>query len=308
MLDVGQGHSLYFELSGNPKGMPVLFLHGGPGAGLPANYRRFFNPEHYWIIGFDQRGCGKSKPFASLEANTTDHLVADIEQIRHYLGISTWLIFGGSWGSTLGLVYAIQHSEAVIGLILRGAFLAREQDTEWFLCPNGGAANVFPEQYQHFAQYAREVRSPQAICDQYYDIFNHSNELQQAKALKAWYSWEERISRLVLPQTSRIDADQFHLVKSLALLECHYLKHQCFIPENYILDNLNVLADIPGTIIHGRYDMICKLEAAHSLHKGWRNSELRIVPDAGHSTLEPGVAKALCQATEQFARFMRKST
>lgn len=308
MLDVGQGHSVYFELSGNPKGTPVLFLHGGPGAGLPANYRRFFNPEHYWIIGFDQRGCGKSKPFASLEHNTTEHLVADIEQIRQFLGISTWLIFGGSWGSTLGLVYAIQHSQSVLGLILRGTFLAREQDTEWFLCPNGGAANLFPEQYQQFSLHAGEARSPQAICDAYYDIFNQANELRQAQALKAWYAWEERISRLVLPQASRIDATQFHLVKSLALLECHYLKHHCFIDENYILDNIHKISDIPATIVHGRYDMICKLEAAYSLHQRWRNSELRIIPDAGHSTLESGLMSALCQATEQFARFIRKST
>lgn len=306
MLSVGDGHHINLELSGNPKGTPALFIHGGPGAGLPDNYRRFFDPEKYLIIGFDQRGCGKSTPFAGLKHNTTADLVNDIEQIRQHLGISAWLLFGGSWGSTLALVYAIQHSHYILGVILRGTFLAREQDRDWFLCPSGGAASLFPEDYQKFAAYSGGAESADDICANYYKVFKHADELTQALALKAWYGWEERISRLVLPQASAIEEHHFHAVKSLALLECHYLKNHCFIAENYILENIEAIADLPGTIVHGRYDLICKSEGAFSLHHKWHNSRLQIVPDAGHSTSEKGIMHALCKATEEFARFARR--
>ncbi|WP_100644344.1 prolyl aminopeptidase [Alteromonas facilis] len=303
-LDVGDGHKIHLELSGNAKGVPVLFIHGGPGAGLNEGYRRFFNPEHYHIIGFDQRGCGQSTPFADLHANTTDHLIADIEQIRQYLGISSWLVFGGSWGSTLALVYAIRYSAHIMGLILRGTFLAREQDTDWFLSPDGGAASIFPEAYQDFARTVEFETSSKAICDRYYSIFTEADEVTQAHALQAWYSWEERLSKLVVSYTSAYAHQHFHQVKSLALLECHYLKNGCFIPENYIMDNVHCIADIPGTIIHGRYDMICKGEAAFALHNHWKNSELRFVPEAGHSTSEPAIASALRQATDDFYKYL----
>ena len=304
-LPVGQGHTLHVEVSGNPKGTPVVFLHGGPGAGLPTNYRRFFHPDLYHIIGFDQRGCGQSQPFADLKNNTIEDLIADIEQIRQHLGISTWLVFGGSWGATLALVYAIRHTANVMGLILRGTFLARQQDIDWFLHPEGGAANLFPEQYQQFAANTEFADSSQAICERYYEIFKHADEISQAHALKSWYSWEERISKLVLPNPSNIDTHHFHLVKSLAMLECHYISNQCFIPENYILNNVSQLAALPVTIVHGRYDVICKMSAAYALHTSLPNSVLQIVPDAGHSTAEIGIAKALCKATDDFARFQR---
>lgn len=307
-LPVGQANVLHVELAGNPKGIPVLFLHGGPGAGLPTNYRRFFHPDKYHIVGFDQRGCGKSEPFAQLENNSTEHLVADIEQIRQHLGISTWLVFGGSWGATLALVYAIQHRVNVMGIILRGTFLARQQDVDWFMHPQGGAANMFPEHYRLFAENVGFPKSSNDICEAYYEIFKTADEITQAHALKSWYAWEERISKLVLPYPSSIETHHFHFVKSLALLECHYLRHQCFIEENYILDNISQLAEIPATIVHGRYDAICKMEAAYALHQQWPNSVLQIVPDAGHSTAENGIVKALCKATDDFAKFQRDRT
>ncbi|WP_100658653.1 prolyl aminopeptidase [Alteromonas flava] len=306
-LDVGDEHTLFVEMSGNPNGIPVLFIHGGPGAGLNPIYRRFFNPEHYHIIGFDQRGCGKSVPFAALHANTTDHLVADIEQIRQFLGISSWLVFGGSWGSTLALVYSIRFPQHVSGLILRGTFLARQQDIDWFLRPDCGAASVYPEAYAEFAKPVDFAATSEDICNRYYSIFNTADEVTQAHALQAWYSWEERISKLVLPYPNVLVHQHFHLVKSLALLECHYLKHQCFIPENYILDNIANIAHIPATIIHGRYDMICKAEAAYALHQQWENSQLLYVPDAGHSTSEEGIANALRKATDEFYKYISRA-
>ena len=306
LIDVGDGHQIYLELNGNPKGIPVLFVHGGPGAGLSPNYRRFFDPQDYFIVGFEQRGCGRSTPFADLTSNTTSHLIEDIEQIRQHLGISTWLLFGGSWGSTLALLYAMRFPHTVKGFILRGTFLARQEDVDWFLKPDGGAANLFPEYYRKFSQFTDNATSSQAICDAYYTIFSEADELTQAHALSAWFGWEERLSRLVLPYANSLSQQHFHFIKSLALLECHYLKHQCFIDDNYILENIAQICHLPATIIHGRYDMICKAEAAHTLHLAWPNSVLQIVPDAGHSTSEKGIIEALVKATRQFANFIKR--
>lgn len=303
-LNVGHGQQIYIELTGNPKGIPVLFIHGGPGAGLSVNYQRFFDPERFLIIGFDQRGCGKSEPFADISANTTEHLIEDIEHIRQYLGISTWLLFGGSWGSSLALLVAIKYPKTIRALILRGIFLARQQDTDWFLSPDGGPANLFPDSYKNFYQYAGGELTGQAICNAYYAIFEQADEVTQAHALNAWFGWEERISRLVTTESNRPrSAQNFNRIKSLALLECHYLKHQCFIDENYILNNVDKIAHIPTTIIHGRYDLVCKAEAAYSLHSSLPNSVLHILPEAGHSASEPGIAGALVRATQQFADF-----
>ncbi|MBT0587701.1 prolyl aminopeptidase [Alteromonas oceanisediminis] len=304
-LSVDQRHTLYLELSGNPDGIPVLYIHGGPGAGLSLSYRSLFDPERYLIIGFDQRGCGKSQPFADLNDNTTDDLVEDIEKIRHYLGISTWLLFGGSWGSTLALVYAIRYPAHVSGLILRGTFLARAQDTAWFLSASGGAASLFPEHYRAFTQLLTDTQDSEQVCEQFYQLFTHADQIKQTQALRLWFSWEERLSRLTLPFPMHISQRDFHFVKSLALLECHYLRHRCFLPENYILENLHHITHLPATIIHGRYDMICKMEAAYSLHQRWHNSTLQIIPDAGHSLSETGISAALVQATQDFAAFLQ---
>ncbi|GGW82938.1 prolyl aminopeptidase [Alteromonas halophila] len=308
-LDTLDGHSLYFEQSGNPDGIPVLFIHGGPGAGLSSNYTRFFDANRYHIIGFEQRGCGRSRPFGSLKNNTTAHLLDDIQRLRSHLGIDSWLVFGGSWGSTLALLTAIDAPERVKGLILRGVFLGRQTDRDWFLSPSGGAAQLFPEHYAAFTSAVASPLTSERICQWYQRAFEDSdNDVKRLAALKRWYLWEERLSRLTLPPgTGDVTAHYpVQLMTSLALLECHYLTNKCFIEENYILDNIDKINHIPGTIVQGRYDVICKMEAAYTLSQAWDNSEMLIVPDAGHSTSEPGIGYALCRATRDMARFLRE--
>ncbi len=309
-LKTDDGHSLYYEVSGNPDGIPVLYLHGGPGAGLSPNYKRFFDANRYRIIGFEQRGCGRSKPFGSLENNTTQHSLADIQQLRRFLGIDKWVVFGGSWGATLALLTALDDPDAVSGLILRGVFLGRQQDRDWFLSPNGGAAQLFPDFYEQFIDRIPEPLSSESICEHFRAEFNAPSEVTRLSALKRWYVWEERLSRLSLPPGTGDITSHYPiaLMTSLAKLECHFLSHHCFIPENYILDNINTISHIPATIVHGRYDMICKSDAAYSLHKVWENSDLLVVPDAGHSTSEPGIAYALCRATRDMSRFIREKS
>lgn len=306
MITTGQGHAIYVEQTGNPEGIPVLFIHGGPGAGLGQDYRRFFDPQRYRIIGLDQRGCGQSLPFGELTENTTQRLIEDVFAIQADLQIERWLLFGGSWGSTLALLLAIARPQAISGLILRGIFLARQQDCDWFLAESGGAAQLFPDYYQEFLQPLKHLPQPCNIVDAYYDIFAHGDEVTKMAAIKSWYLWEARISRL------HVQADEHHLIQdvhtaiSLALLECHYIKHQCFIEENYILNNLAVISHLPVHIIHGCYDMVCKLEAAYSLHQGLQNSQLTIVPEAGHSAFEVNIAAALCCASKAMAEFIKE--
>lgn len=303
ILDVSDGHSLYLEQTGNSSGIPVLYLHGGPGAGIGKDYRRFFDPEKYWIIGFDQRGSGKSQPFGELADNNSHTLVEDVLAIQRYLKVKKWVLFGGSWGSTLALLVAIRQPDTVIGLILRGIFLAREQDYTWYLEASGGAAQLFPEYYQEFLV-PIENRSPEvSIVDAYYQIFTSDNEVQKMAAIKAWCLWEARISRL----HCQFDEDQLvpdvHRAISLALLECHFIKHQCFIPENYILQNIEKIENLPVSIIHGRYDCVCKIEGAYSLSQKWQNSQLTIVPESGHSAGEKLISQALCAASQAMATF-----
>ncbi|MAI63493.1 MAG: prolyl aminopeptidase [Alteromonas sp.] len=309
-IDVGSGHSLYFEQSGNPDGIPVLFIHGGPGAGLPPNYKSFFDSNKYRIIGYEQRGCGRSTPLAEISNNDTWLNVDDIEMLRSHLGVPEMLLFGGSWGSTLALLYALKYTEHVSGLILRGVFLARQQDREWFLSPQGCAAQLFPEHYRKFTKDIPPPVTANAVCKYYSAQLSSSNEVLKHAALRRWYQWEERLSRLSLPPG--VGEANCHypmnLVTCLATLECHFLSNKCFIPENYIIDNIEKINHIPGTIVHGRYDMICKTEAAETLHKAWEQSELQIVPDAGHSTSEPSIAYALCRATRDMSRFLKEHT
>ena len=308
-IDVGSGHSLYFEQSGNPNGIPVLFVHGGPGAGLPPNYKCFFDSNKYRIIGYEQRGCGRSTPVASTSNNDTANNVNDINVLREHLGISQLLLFGGSWGSTLALLYAIKYPQRVTGLILRGVFLARQQDRDWFLSPQGCAAQLFPEYYRKFTKDIPEPITTAAVCDFYSQAVHSNNEVLRHAALKRWYQWEERLSRITLPPGVGDCTSHYpmQLVTCLATLECHFLSNKCFIPENYILDNIDKIRHIPATIIHGRYDMICKTEAAEMLHKAWPQSQLQIIPDAGHSTSEPSIGYALCRATRDMSRFLRES-
>ncbi|WJG11344.1 prolyl aminopeptidase [Aliiglaciecola sp. LCG003] len=307
LLDVGDGHTLYLEQSGNPDGIPVLYIHGGPGAGLSDSYRSFFDPNIYRIIGFDQRGCGKSTPFASLINNTTAHILADIQRIREHLQISKWMLCGGSWGTTLALLSAIEYPLHVSSIVLRGVFLAREQDMQWFLHGNGGAAQIFPDHYASFIEIVKDRLGKMSVAEAFYQIFSQGDELTKVHAAKAWCMWEERIS---LMNNSIIEQDMSQNLNraiSLGMLECHFIKHNCFIDEDYILQNIDKINSIPGTIIHGRYDMVCKLENAYSLSQSWRAGQLLIVPEAGHSTSDPNISEAICHATDAMAKFLQES-
>ncbi|MCW8091933.1 prolyl aminopeptidase [Alteromonas sp. ASW11-130] len=301
-------HEIYYEQSGNPDGIPVLYIHGGPGAGLSPNYKCFFDSGRYRIIGFEQRGCGRSRPFGDVEKNTTQDLLEDIELLREQLNINKWVVFGGSWGTLLGLLYAMAHPNAVYGLILRGIFLGRQEDIDWFISADGGGAIYFPEYYQKFIQGVPAPTDTHVILKSFRDAFTSENEVNKLAALKRWYCWEERLSKLVLPMGTGDITNQYpvHLVTSLAMLECHYLFNHCFIEENFIMQNIDKIAHLPATLIHGRYDMICKPSGAYLLHKAWPNSRLQMVPDAGHSTSEPGIGYALCRASRDMARFIRE--
>ncbi len=297
-LEVGEGHRIYVEESGNPSGIPVLFVHGGPGGGCAPTHRRFFNPEKYRIILFDQRGCGRSTPHASLTQNTTQALVSDMEKIREHLGIDQWLLFGGSWGSTLSLVYAQSHPERVCGLILRGIFLCRERDIRWFY--QDGASFVFPDFWQ---DYLEPIPAPERddLLTAYYSRLTSDNELVRMAAAKAWSVWEGRCSTLD-PNPEIVDhfADP-HFALAMARIEAHYFINSAFMQPNQILENADKLKDIPITIVHGRYDMVCPIEQAFSLQQVAPHAELHIVRDAGHSAFEPGISDNLVRATDQFA-------
>lgn len=289
-------HSLYLEECGNPEGIPVVFLHGGPGGSCEQGHRRFFDPERYRIILFDQRGSGKSKPHASLESNTTADLVEDLEKIREFLNIDRWVVFGGSWGSTLSLIYAQTHPERVLGLILRGIFLARDIDVEWFY--QGGAARIFPEAWQHFLEPIPESEHDDLISA-YYKRLTSDNEIVRMGAAKAWSIWEGSAATL-MPDKQVVDHfSDPHIALSIARIECHYFNHQSFLRPNQLLEDMNKIKHIPGFIIHGRYDMICPIEQALALHEVWDECRLRIIDNAGHAATEIGISKALVDSTNR---------
>lgn len=297
-LAVDDLHSLYVEECGVPGGLPVLFLHGGPGAGCEPMHRRFFDPLRYRIVLFDQRGSGQSSPHAELRDNTTWHLVADIEKLREHLGIDRWLVFGGSWGSTLALAYAETHPERVLGLILRGVFLCRNQDIYWFY--QEGASRLFPDLWEHFLA-PIPVTEWDELVPAYYRRLTSDSELERLRAAKAWSMWEG--ATLTLEHNPHL-VEQFgeaHRALSLARIECHYFINQCFMEPDQLLRNAGRLRDIPGVIVHGRYDVVCPLDNAWALHQAWPEAELRIVPTAGHAASEPGIIDALVYATERFA-------
>ena len=293
-LAVEPPHLLYVEETGNPNGLPVLFVHGGPGAGCEPYHRRFFDPEVYRIVLFDQRGCGHSKPHASLEGNTTQALVADMESIRQHLGIERWLLFGGSWGSTLSLVYAEAHPERVAGLILRGIFLCRPDEIRWFY--QEGASWLFPDAWEEFlAPIPVDERGD--LLQAYYQRLSGDDEIARMACAKAWSVWEGRTSTLK-PNKHVIDhfAAPFTAL-SLARIESHYFVNNIFLDDNQILRDVGRLADIPAVIVHGRYDVVCPLRNAWELHQAWPDSDLEIIGDAGHSAAEPGTVDALIRAT-----------
>ncbi len=297
-LEVGDGHRVYFEECGNPRGKPVVFLHGGPGGGCDEGHRRYFDPENYRIVLFDQRGCGRSTPFAELAQNTTWHLIEDIEKIRQHLKIDKWLVFGGSWGSTLSLCYAIKHPERVKGLVLRGIFLCRPKEIYWFY--QFGAHHLFPDAWEKYVA-PIPVSERGDMVGAYYERLISDNENERLEAARAWSIWEATLSRLV---TDPKDIETFtEASKALpfARIECHYFINNAFLDSpNWILENIHRIREIPGTIVHGRYDVVCPVENAWELHKAWPESKLEIITTAGHSASEPGIVDALVRATDAY--------
>ena len=302
-LSVDSRHELYVEECGNPEGLPVIFLHGGPGAGFEPCCRRFFNPEIYRIILFDQRGAGRSRPHASLVNNTTADLVADMELIRNRLQIDSWVVFGGSWGSTLALVYAQSHPARVLAMILRGIFLCRPHEIQWFY--QEGASRLFPDYWQDFlAQIPDSERGD--LVDAYFRRLTGEDEIARMSAAKAWSLWEGRCSTLLSDKEKYRHFSNPHVALSLARIEAHYFINNSFLSFNQILRDAYRLADIPGIIVHGRYDVVCPVENAFQLQKAWARSQLRIIPDCGHSAWESGITGALVKSTVEIAAMLTR--
>ncbi|HUM07837.1 MAG TPA: prolyl aminopeptidase [Acidocella sp.] len=294
-LPLDNGHEMYWEQSGNPQGRPVLFLHGGPGAGAGAVHRRFFAPNVWRIVIFDQRGAGRSRPLAGLVANTTQHLIADIEMLREFLGIDRMLLFGGSWGSTLALAYAQAHPERVTGAVLRGIFLGRPIEVDWFLY---GLQRVFPDAHAAFANFLPEEERHDLLAG-YLRRLTDPDPAVHGPAARAWSVYEGSCSTL-LPSFDAVSAyAQDRSAIGLARIEAHYFNHDLFLPEGGLLAHMHRLQGIPAEIIQGRYDMICPAQSAFELAAVWPTARLTIVPDAGHSALEPGVRLALIAALER---------
>ncbi len=301
VLPVDAVHTLYIEECGNPDGVPVIFLHGGPGAGCEPYHRRFFDPERYRIILFDQRGCGQSRPHAELAGNATANLVADIEAIREHLNVERWVVFGGSWGSTLGLVYAESYPQRLLGLVLRGIFLCREQDIRWFY--QQGASRLFPDYWQDFVAPIPEAERGNLV-EAYYQRLTGDDELARMATAKAWSMWEGRTATHI-PKPSIVEHfSDPHIALSMARIECHYFINNSFMAPNQILNDAHRLRDIPGFIVHGRYDAICPVDQAFALHAAWPQATLNIIPAAGHSAIEPGIVDALIRATDEMARYL----
>ncbi len=299
-ISVSDIHQLYYEQCGNPNGKPVVFLHGGPGAGLTPEYRRFFDPEAYRIILFEQRGAGRSRPHASLDDNTTWHLVSDIEHIREHFGIDQWLVFGGSWGSTLSLAYAVRHPERVSGLVLRGIFLGRRNETVWLYEDGQGASAIFPDTWEQFVRAIPESERADMIAA-YYRLLTSDDAAVRAKTARAWSLWEASALKLIPDQKLIDEFTEPETAIAIARIECHYFMNNCFFEtDNFLIENVDRIRHIPSVIVHGRYDVICALRNAWDLHRAWPEAKLEIIPDAGHSVLEPGITDALVRATDSF--------
>ncbi|MBA2467409.1 MAG: prolyl aminopeptidase [Sphingomonas sp.] len=299
-LDVGDGHRLYWELSGNPEGKPAVFLHGGPGGGSSPDHRRQFDPERYNVLVFDQRGCGKSTPYASLEANTTAHLVADIERLRDMAGIDQWLVFGGSWGSTLSLAYAQAHPEQVTELVLRGIFLFDQYEVDW-LYKEGGASAVYPEQWDAFiGKIPKEEHGD--LIQAYGKRLTSDDPAEQLAAAKAWSTWEGSTVTL-LPSAATIEHfTSPEIAIAIARIENHYMATNGWLEEGQLLRGAEKLRGIPGVIVQGRHDTCTPPRAAWALKKAWPEVDLQIVPDGGHLYNEPGILDGLIRATDRFAK------
>lgn len=299
-LPVDGIHIMYWEQAGNPDGVPVLFLHGGPGAGASPDHRRFFDPAHYRIVIFDQRGAGRSTPLGELKDNSTPLLIKDIEKLRQQLGIKQWLVFGGSWGSTLALAYGEAHPECCLGFILRGIFLCRPKEIDWFLY---GLQTFFPEVWHEFAS-RLPVEDRRDILTAYYRLLTHPDPDVHFPAAKAWSRYEGSCSTL-LPNPEVMNHFTDNTVAlGLAKIEAHYFKHNIFLPENSLLDNIHTLHHLPGVIVQGRYDAVCPITSAYDLHLAWPQAEYIVVDGAGHSAWEPGIRAELVKATEKFKQMI----
>lgn len=300
-LRVSDLHTIYYEQAGNPAGKPVVFLHGGPGGGSNPIYRQFFDPHQWRIVLFDQRGCGRSTPHAELQDNTTWDLVSDIEKIRAHLGIDRWVVFGGSWGSTLSLAYSQTHPERCKGLILRGIFMLRSWELQWFY--QEGCSAIFPDAWEDYlAPIPPEER--QDLIGAYYRRLTSGDRATRLAAARAWSVWEASTSKLLPDENLRQRFAQDTFADAFARIECHYFVNQGFFEsEDQLLKNVDRIRNIPGVIVQGRYDVVCPMLTAWELHRAWPEAEFIVVPDAGHSMNEPGIRTALLDATDRFLQF-----
>ena len=297
-LKVSALHEIYVEESGNPHGKPVVFVHGGPGGGTEPWQRQFFDPAKYRIVLFDQRGCGKSTPFAELRENTTWDLVADMETIREHLKIDAWVVFGGSWGSTLGLAYAQTHPSRVKALVLRGIFLLRQAEINWFY--QKGCSWIFPDQWEPYRDLIPEAERGDFV-KAYYARLTSSDAAVRAAAAKTWSTWEGATSKLhISPEMlSRYGSGAF--ADAFARIECHYFTHKGWLGDNQLLRDVGKIRHLPAVIVQGRYDVVCPMKSAWDLHRAWPEAQLVVVPDAGHAASEKGTLSALIEATDRFA-------
>jgi proline iminopeptidase len=297
-LKVSPVHTLYYEQCGNPAGTPAVFLHGGPGGGIMPDHRRFFDPQAYRSVLFEQRGAGRSTPHAALEENTTWHLVADIERLRAHLGIDRWVVFGGSWGSTLALAYAETHPERVRALVLRGIFLCRPKEIRWFY--QEGASAIFPDLWEHYLAPIPEAERGD-LLHAYYRRLTGPDETVRLAAARAWSVWEGATVRLIPDPKVIAEFGDPRKALALARIECHYFVHNAFFEgDDHLIERVGAIRRIPAVIVQGRYDVVCPTMSAWELHRAWPEAELRIVPDAGHHAFEPGIAHALVEATDRF--------
>ena len=298
-LKVSELHTIHYEESGNPNGKPVIFLHGGPGGGISPMYRQYFDPQKWRIVIFDQRGCGRSTPYAELKENTTWDLVSDIEQLREHLKIDQWVVFGGSWGSTLALAYSQTHPDRSLGLILRGIFMLRTSEIGWFY--QSGASNIYPDAWQEYLKPIPEAERDDLLSAFYKRLTSEDRQVR-LEAARAWAVWEASTSKLIPSVRSKERFSMAEFAEAFARIECHYFVNKGFFErENQLLENIDRIQHLPGIIVQGRYDVVCPMITAWELHQAWQEAELIVIPDAGHSISEPGIKDALIKATDRFA-------